>query len=85
MNGDSSGKPNSIPLKANSRRSEATLTGRLCRKVFGFVNEHPKGRGVSVAKRRSFGEDLGCRGKGQPAPLPVLSYVEAQLILDSQA
>jgi hypothetical protein len=27
VNGDSSGKPNGVPLKANSRRSEATLAG----------------------------------------------------------
>jgi hypothetical protein len=38
VNGNSSGKPNGVPLKANSRRSEATLAGSLCRKVFGFVN-----------------------------------------------
>jgi hypothetical protein len=27
VNADSSGKPNGVPLKANSRRSEATLAG----------------------------------------------------------
>jgi hypothetical protein len=27
VNGDSSGKPNGVPVKANSRRSEATLAG----------------------------------------------------------
>jgi hypothetical protein len=41
-------------------------------------------QGGSGAKRRSFGGDLGCRGKGRPAFYPLLISVEARLIFDSQ-
>jgi len=68
VNDDSSGKPNGIPVKANSRRSEATLACSLCLEVFGFVKIGAP-QGGPGAKRRSFGGDLGCRGKGRPAPL----------------
>jgi hypothetical protein len=75
VKGDSSGKPNGIPAKANSRRSEAALAVRLCRKVFGFVNDRRKRRRFPGAKRRSFGRDLGCRGKGRPL-YPLLISLE---------
>jgi hypothetical protein len=68
VNGDSSGKPNGVPVKANSRRSDATLACLLCIEVFGFVKLGAS-RGDSGAKQRSFGGDLGCRGKWRPAPL----------------
>jgi hypothetical protein len=37
----------------------------LCRKVFGFVNDHPEDEGFP---ERSVGGDFGVQGKGAASP-----------------
>ena len=45
--------------------------------MFGFVNDHPKGRGFSVAKAEELRQGFGVQGKGAASPFtPCFLVVE---------
>jgi hypothetical protein len=84
QNSDWSAGNEGFPFRRNPYRVVLKLV-RFVRRVHRGIRKHlpertaSEGSGFSEAKRRSFGGDLGCRGKGRQPLYPLHSFVEARL------